>query len=226
MIFSRFQTIPLTNQVVCRTMHILKNLPNWKWKRVRFFEFSERFAEAWNRILAGLNRAENVTVRTGYNPFLEYERGCSERKTRVISLFLLSVRWTFFFSLSLPENGNWKRGRGKIRFRDFVFDLTVRNQLDFMRNKFRVFGERGYVTTSIELKITSFRGGDFFWWCWFTSYEISFSPLFLRWLFDQRGRIILDTDPFVISFLYCVSEESGSRAEEELWRWNYVYIYI
>lgn len=124
MIFSRFQTIPLTNQVVCRTMHILKNLPNWKWKRVRFFEFSERFAEAWNRILAGLNRAENVTVRTGYNPFLEYERGCSERKTRVISLFLLSVRWTFFFLSLSPREWKLEAREGEdplSRFR-FRFD--------------------------------------------------------------------------------------------------------
>lgn len=34
-------------------------------------------------------------------------------------------------------------------------------------------------------------------------------------VFDQRGTIILDTDPFVISFLYCVSGNKEEGAEKE-----------
>lgn len=180
--------------------------------RGQVLRIQRTFREAWNQILAGLNSAENVTVRTLQSLPRDTNTN-SGKKTRVIFLFLLSVKWTFFF----PENGNWKLGEDP--FSRFVFDSTVWNQLDFIRNKFQVFGERDLL---IELKITSFWEGGFFWWCWFTSYEISFLPLFLGWLFDQRGRIILDTDPFVISFLYCVSEYQEG-AEKELWRWLYIY---
>lgn len=109
------------------------------------------FREAW--ALPALTVAKTWLSERVAIPSSRHEREHSGKKTRVISLFLLSVRWTFFF----PRE--WKlKAREKIHFRDFVFDSIVWNQLDFIRNKFQVFGKRRYVTTTIELKIISFRG--------------------------------------------------------------------
>lgn len=194
--------------------------------------FWKIFQTKWKR--SGSSNSVSVSRGVGYLPALTVAKTwLSERvaipssrhehsehsgkKTRVISLFLLSVRWTFFF----PENGNWKRGRRST----FEISFSIRSceiSLILWEISFRFLAIRDH---HHRVKDHILPGDDFFWWCWFTSYEVSFSPLFLGWLFDQRGRIILDIDPFVISFLYCVSEYQEG-AEKELWRWNYVYIYI